>query len=206
MRNLVRRGATLAAVAGLALAGTVGASSAAVAAPVAVAPVSVAAQSLPPYATWIADVTAVTDTAKAYLGARLPDRSVRAAVVLDIDNTALESEYHPDPFAPATAPVLALARQARAGGATVFFVTNRPDIIRLWTEGNLSSVGYQWGGLLMRPTFSGESAQTVKTSARVSIEGLGYTIVANIGNSVSDLAGGHAERTFKLPDYGGQLD
>jgi hypothetical protein len=47
--------------------------------------------------------------------------------------------------------------------------------------------------------------QALKTAARTAIENRGYTIVANIGNSVSDLAGGHAERTFKLPDYDGQL-
>ena len=206
MHNVVRRGATLAAAAGLALAGTAVASTAAVAAPAVVVPAAVTAAALPSYDTWIADVTAVTDTAKAYLGTRLPDKSVKAAIVFDIDNTALESTYHPDPYAPATPPVLALAKQAEAAGATVFFVTNRPDIIALWTEGNLSSVGYHWGGLYMRPTFSGDPAETVKTDARIAIEGLGYTIVANVGNSATDLVGGHAERTFKLPDYDGQLD
>lgn len=202
MRDIVRRGATLAAAAGLALTGTVVASSAAVAAPAVVAP----AATLPSYDTWIADVTAVTDTAKAYLSTRLPDKGVKAAIVFDIDNTALESTYVPDPFIPATPPVLALANQAEAAGATVFFVTNRPDIIELWTEGNLSSVGYHWGGLYMRPTFSTDAVETIKTNARISIEGLGYTIVANVGNSDTDLVGGHAERTFKLPDYDGQLD
>ncbi|WP_342353759.1 hypothetical protein [Couchioplanes caeruleus] len=38
------------------------------------------------------------------------------------------------------------------------------------------------------------------------MERRGYTIVASIGNSATDLGGGHAERTFKLPDYNGQLD
>jgi hypothetical protein len=46
----------------------------------------------------------------------------------------------------------------------------------------------------------------MKTNARIAIENSGYTIVANVGNSATDLAGGHAERTFKLPDYDGQLD
>ncbi|WP_346197467.1 HAD family acid phosphatase [Couchioplanes caeruleus] len=48
--------------------------------------------------------------------------------------------------------------------------------------------------------------QTLKTNARIAIERRGYTIVASIGNSATDLGGGHAERTFKLPDYNGQLD
>ena len=206
MHNVVRRGATIAAAAGLALTGAALASPAAVAAPAVMVPAAVTAQTLPSYETWIADVTAVTDTAKAYLSTRLPDKSIKAAIVLDIDNTALESTYHPDPFAPATPPVLALAKQAEAAGATVFFVTNRPDIIELWTEGNLSSVGYEWGGLYLRPTFSSDPAETIKTNAHIAIEGLGYTIVANVGNSTTDLVGGHAERTFKLPDYDGLLD
>jgi len=206
MRTTVRRGVTIVAAASLALTGTAIASTAAQAAPPAIVHTADATTTLPPYETWIADVTAVTDTAKAYLSSRLPDKKIKAAIVLDIDNTALESTYHPYPYAPATPPVLALANQATAAGATVFFVTNRPDIIELWTEGNLSSVGYQWGGLYMRPTFSTDAAETIKTNARIAIEGLGYTIVANVGNSDTDLVGGHAERTFKLPDYDGLLD
>lgn len=31
-------------------------------------------------------------------------------------------------------------------------------------------------------------------------------LFANIGNDTTDLAGGHAERTFKLPDYDGLPD
>ena len=48
--------------------------------------------------------------------------------------------------------------------------------------------------------------QRYKTAKRIEIEQQGYTIVASIGNSATDLAGGHAERTFKLPDYNGALD
>ncbi len=44
-----------------------------------------------------------------------------------------------------------------------------------------------------------------KTAQRVAIESKGYTIIANIGNSATDLSGGHAEKTYKLPDYDGQL-
>jgi len=44
-----------------------------------------------------------------------------------------------------------------------------------------------------------------KTAKRAEIEKKGYTIIANIGNSPTDLVGGHAEKTFKLPDYDGQL-
>ncbi|HWS37108.1 MAG TPA: HAD family acid phosphatase [Actinoplanes sp.] len=165
--------------------------------------VAAAAPALPSRQTWLADVTTVTDQAAVYLDGRLPDSSVRAAIVLDIDNTALQSRYKPYD---ATPGVLALARQARADGAAVFFVTARPEIIEAATEINLRVVGYQWTDIYTRPTFNFDDNQTLKTKARTDIERRGYTIVANVGNSATDLGGGHAERTFKLPDYDGQLD
>ncbi|GAA0794512.1 HAD family acid phosphatase [Spirilliplanes yamanashiensis] len=168
-------------------------------------PAGPAIAALPAYATWIADVTEVADEAAAYLDDRLPDRSIRAAIVLDIDNTALQTQYRPGLTSPATGPVLAVARQARADGAAVFFVTARPQILGLQTEANLRSAGYTVAGLYMRPWFDTRPDQKLKTDNRIAIERLGYTIVANIGNNDSDLAGGHAERTFKLPDYDGQL-
>jgi hypothetical protein len=57
----------------------------------------------------------------------------------------------------------------------------------------------------MRPLFNFDPVQTNKTKARAAIEAQGYTIVANIGNNTTDLDGGYAERTFKLPDYNGAL-
>jgi len=206
MRSSLRRGALVATAFGLVLGGTALSSTAASAAPATIVHTAAAADSLPPLATWLADVTAVTDQASAYLSGRLPAGGIKAAIVLDIDNTALESTYDGGAWPPATPPVLALAKKAQSLGASVFIVTNRPDILQPWTSGNLSSVGYSWTGLYMRPTFSSDTAQTLKTNARIKIEGLGYTIVANVGNNDSDLAGGHAEKTFKLPDYNGQLD
>ncbi|MFC4069735.1 HAD family acid phosphatase [Actinoplanes subglobosus] len=161
------------------------------------------AAALPSRATWLADVQAVTDQAADYLDDRLPASGIRAAIVLDIDNTALQSKYKPYD---ATPSVLALSRQARADGAAVFFVTARPEIIEAATEINLSVVGYQWTDIYTRPTFDFSDNQTLKTKARIDIEKRGYTIVANVGNSATDLGGGHAERTYKLPDYDGQLD
>ena len=197
MRTALLRGLILAATGTIALAGT--------AAPAAAAPAPAAAYAaaLPAYGTWLADVTTVTDQAASYLRTRLPDSRIKAAVVLDIDNTALQSRYRP--YA-ATPSVLALARQAQAAGAAVFFVTARPELIEGATKLNLSAVGYRWTDIYTRPTLNFDSNQTLKTKARTDIERRGYTIVANVGNSASDLGGGHAERTFKLPDYSGQLD
>jgi predicted secreted acid phosphatase len=158
----------------------------------------------PSESVWIADVTAVTDQATAYLQQRLATPG-KNAIVLDIDNTSLESYYHPAWTTPATPPVLALAKLAKADGAAVFFVTDRTELIRLVTQDNLTQVGYPVDGLSMRPLFNFDPVQVNKTKARAAIEAQGYTIVANIGNNTTDLDGGHAERTFKLPDYGGAL-
>ena len=37
-----------------------------------------------------------------------------------------------------------------------------------------------------------------KTQTRTEIEHQGFTVIANIGDQLSDLAGGHAEKTFKV--------
>jgi predicted secreted acid phosphatase len=155
--------------------------------------------------TWLADVTTVTDQATTYLEQRLANPAGKPAIVLDIDNTSLESYYHPLWTTPATPPVLALAKLAKADGAAVFFVTDRTELIRSLTQDNLTTVGYPVDGLSMRPLFNFDPVQTNKTKARAAIEAQGYTIVANIGNNTTDLDGGHAERTFKLPDYNGAL-
>jgi hypothetical protein len=39
-----------------------------------------------------------------------------------------------------------------------------------------------------------------KSATRAHIESLGYTIVANFGDQYSDLKGGYADKTFKLPN------
>ena len=201
MRPVLQRGLVVAvATAGLLVPGmALTATGAAAATPQA----AVTAQALPAYETWLTDVTAVTDRAAAFLDGRLPDAGARPAIVLDIDNTALQSKYRPYL---ATPSVLTLARQAQADGAAVFFVTARPEILEPATGLNLQAVGYRWTDIYTRPTFNFDDNQTLKTKARIDIERRGYTIVANIGNSATDLGGGHAERTFKLPDYDGQLD
>ncbi|MFI9061809.1 HAD family acid phosphatase [Streptomyces sp. NPDC053429] len=162
------------------------------------------------YTAWRRDVAAVVGAARPYVEQRLASSPAgeKPAIVLDIDNSSLETDFHwfwTNPT-PAIAPVLDLTRYANARGAAVFFVTARPGILYSLTERNLTSVGYPVSGLYVRDLpdlFSEVSAY--KTAKRAEIEGRGYTIIANIGNNESDLVGGHAERTFKLPDYGGKL-
>jgi hypothetical protein len=102
----------------------------------------------------------------------------------------------------AIAPTLALYRSARASKVEVFFITGRPENQRAATERNLTSAGYTgYAHLYMVPDGAHfASAADFKAPIRAQIEQQGYTIVANMGDQPSDLAGGHAERTFLLPN------
>ncbi|MFI0814470.1 HAD family acid phosphatase [Streptomyces sp. NPDC021098] len=159
------------------------------------------------YETWKRDVQAVIDQARPYVEQRTQNPGgQKQAIVLDIDNTSLESDFKFAYPAPPVQPVLQLATYAHTRGVDLFFVTARPDILTLPTKYNLETVGYPVAGLYVRglpDLFTEVSAY--KTAKRAEIEKKGYTIIANIGNSPTDLVGGHAEKTFKLPDYDGQL-
>ncbi len=99
-------------------------------------------------------------------------------------------------------PTLQLYRQARKEGAAVFFITGRPGSLRAATERNLRAAGYHgWSALIMKTGgYRTESVIAYKSSARRSIVKRGYTIVLDMGDQESDLAGGFAERTFKVPN------
>ena len=140
----------------------------------------------------------------------------RLAIVLDIDETSLSnySNMKKDDFAnnpakileellageePAIQPVLDLYQQAIQNNVAVFFVTGRDESLRNATVQNLNAAGYkQWAGLELRtghmPTIA------YKTAARAKITQQGYTILASIGDQESDLIGGYAQRTYKLPN------
>ncbi|QIP83666.1 hydrolase [Streptomyces sp. Tu 2975] len=172
------------------------------------APAEVQAQSVD-YDTWRRDVAAVVAQARPYIEDRTADPAgEKQAIVLDIDNTSLETHFHP--FwklpTPAILEMRELARYADSRGVAVFFVTARPGIIHSLTDWNLKKTGYPVDGLYVRdlPDLFHE-VSAYKTEKRAEIEAKGYTIIANIGNNTTDLVGGHAERTFKLPDYDGQL-
>ena len=52
----------------------------------------------------------------------------------------------------------------------------------------------------MRPNDNTEPARIYKPARRQVIAAKGYTIILNIGDQASDLAGCCAERSFKLPN------
>ena len=161
-------------------------------------------------ASWLSDVSAVATPAQSYIDGRVAANTsgAKLAIVLDIDNTSLESYFESGYPTPATPPILALAQDAHNRGVSVFFVSARTDLIDLVTEYNLTHVGYTIDGLYTRSVADlvTESVADFKTASRKKIEAAGYDIVANIGNSATDLTGGYADQTYQLPDYDGLLD
>jgi PKD repeat protein len=149
----------------------------------------------PTQAQWLADVEQAMTGGLDHLDTQV-GVAARPAIVLDVDNTSLQSYYQP--FA-ATPAVLAFAQRARADGFAVFIVTGRaPDTGG--TANQLAQAGYVVDGICFRDaTVSG---QLSKENCRAARAAEGYTIVANVGNRDHDLAGANSGRTFKLPDYG----
>ncbi|MGV9452260.1 HAD family acid phosphatase [Streptomyces sp. NPDC003635] len=160
------------------------------------------------YDTWQQDCRLVMDQALPQLKQRIANTKPgeKQAIVFDIDNTTLETDFGFSYPQPANQPVMEVAKYAQEHGVALFFVTARPGIIYSVTDFNLKYRGYKVAGLYVRGFFDlFKNVGDYKTAQRVDIENKGYTIIANIGNSATDLSGGHAEKTYKLPDYDGQL-
>ena len=91
-------------------------------------------------------------------------------------------------------------------GVAVFFITGRRENQRAKTMENLEKAEFKgYTKLLMRPDDDEvESIVPFKSGQRTNLEKEGYTIIANIGDQRSDLAGDaagdHAECTFKIPN------
>jgi predicted secreted acid phosphatase len=102
--------------------------------------------------------------------------------------------------APALATTLELFKAATSNGIAVFFITGRNGDIDMRTA--TRDVGYGgWTELIMRPDGSHTaSAADYKAPERAKIAARGFTIIANVGDQKSDLDGGYAERTFRVPN------
>ncbi len=160
------------------------------------------------YNTWQKDCRLVMERALPEIKQRIANArpGEKQAIVFDIDNTTLETDFGFSYPQPANKPVLEVAKYAQEHGVALFFVTARPGIIYAFTDYNLKYRGYKVAGLYVRGFLDlFKDVAEYKTAQRVDIENRGYTIIANIGNSATDLSGGHAEKTYKLPDYDGQL-
>lgn len=148
-------------------------------------------------------------------GRRAPDE--RLAVVLDLDETLLSNVpfmlkqdfggsdaawelWHEAAEAPAIRPVQDVYQTARRLGVDVIFLSGRGEHLRAATEKNLRAIGCAaCAALVLRPDGRGGDTAEFKTAERRRLVAEGYRIIANLGDQASDLAGGGAERSFKLP-------
>lgn len=150
------------------------------------------------------------------------------AILLDVDDTSLNTYnyeidsnfvYNPTQNAlfvnsaafPAVPGMPQLAGQAVAHGYTLFFLTGRPEAQRDGTVTNLADVGFPAvpaGQLYLKDQTKpwlascAPTCTTIqyKSLTRAHIESLGYDIVANFGDQYSDLKGGYADATYKIPN------
>ena len=103
--------------------------------------------------------------------------------------------------AAAIEPVQAVYRLARRLGIEVIFITGRPERDREGTERNLRAIGCgDYAALWCKPDGAKETTGAFKAGVRARLAAEGRVIIANIGDQASDLAGGNAEKTFKLPN------
>ena len=150
-------------------------------------------------------------------GPRAERGPARLAVVFDIDETLLSNLPHmrrmdfgyvPAEWeawvargeAPCLEPVREIYRCARRLGIAVILITGRYERDRAGTENNLRRIDVtDYAQIFFAPEGAKETAENFKTATRARLVREGYTIIASIGDQESDLAGGFAERTFKLP-------
>ena len=171
------------------------------------------------------DVVRVAADANKYLTRRIPrgipkynKTAQKLAVVFDIDETTLSNVRHiqandygylpkvwdawvAEGQATAIYPVQAVYNTAVNAGVDVFFITGRTPEGAAATERNLRQVGYEtWARIIYKPADFAEPTRGFKIDARRKLAAEGYLIILNIGDQHSDLIGGYAERTFKLPN------
>ncbi|OII15502.1 HAD family acid phosphatase [Curtobacterium sp. MCBA15_008] len=131
---------------------------------------------------------------------------------------ARQDEWVQDERFPATPSMVGFVNRAQAMGFTVFGLTGRNDDQKAATVQNLTKVGYtaftqdrfftKWTGVgaSQQPSYitcATAKCTTVEYKAltRKHIEqDLGYDITLNIGDQWSDLQGGYADRSLKLPN------
>lgn len=145
-------------------------------------------------------------------------------------NPVTNADYVNNQRFPAVPGMVAMARAAEREGYAIFFLTGRPTSQEPATLGNLTAdnIGVDAGypkpttlrdgedGLFTKPDVTAYpdylktacaadpdgKCTTIhyKSATRAHIESLGYDIAGNFGDQYSDLKGGAADRTFKLPN------
>ncbi|TQS41065.1 HAD family acid phosphatase [Cryptosporangium phraense] len=145
-------------------------------------------------------------------------------------NPTTNGQYVTGQLFPPVPGMVKMATAAQKAGYAIFFLTGRGAAQEAATLGNLTSdgIGVDAGypkpttltngedGLFTKPAVADYPAYLktacandpngacttihYKSATRAHIESLGYDIVANFGDQYSDLKGGYANRTFKLPN------
>jgi predicted secreted acid phosphatase len=145
-------------------------------------------------------------------------------------NPTTNATFVTDQRFPAVFGMVDMVREAQSEGYAIFFITGRGTAQEPATLGNLTvdGTGVDAGypeptqlpdgedGLFTKPTVANypdylqdacandpnHACTTIhyKSATRAHIESLGYDIVANFGDQFSDLEGGFADRTFKMPN------
>ena len=175
------------------------------------------------------DIKLVLADARGYFEQRA-NQVRKPAIVLDIDETSLSNwqnikannfgfikggpcsdepslacgfdEWILKASAPAIPATLEFFNSVIVKNVAVFFITGRRDSQRQATLWNLDRAGFQgWARLITRSDDDhNETIVPYKSGERKKIENEGYTIIANVGDQQSDLDGGSAECTFKIPN------
>ena len=145
-------------------------------------------------------------------------------------NPTTNAQFVNDQRFPAVPGMVELASAAARAGYSIIWITGRPATQEAATLGNLThdGIGVDAGyprpatlndgedGLFTKPAVAdypdylkaacagdpGGSCTTshYKTATRAHIESLGYDIVGNFGDQFSDLVGGFADHTYKMPN------
>jgi predicted secreted acid phosphatase len=166
---------------------------------------------------WDKDTTASVDKAKLTLDRALAKKLKKPALTFDIDDTLL-SAYDcakPDGFSRASIAIcvvqgkqtkikqtVALYNYAIKKKVAVYLITARPENLRAITVTQLKAAGLKgYKGLSLRPVDDPNTTTQVpyKSGERKKIQARGFTIVANLGDQKTDLAGGFG-KGFKIPN------
>ncbi len=177
---------------------------------------------------WARDTARQVDRARRDLRRALDHHVRHPAIVLDVDDTSevtfgfnADNDFGYDPVKaehaidtgqyPAIEPTLRFANWAAQHGTKVFFLTGRPEHQRASTLKNLANEGYPApADAFLKPEGTapdwlpcGLTCTTIeyKSATRAHIEDAYHvTVVVDMGDQYSDLAGGHAQYPVKLPN------
>lgn len=164
------------------------------------------------------EIEQVAGSAQEWLQERAIKGGAKLTIVLDLDETLFSNWPHMSAMdfgyvksewrkwidegkAPAIEPVREIFRLARQLEIDVVLITGRTERDRAGTERNLRAIGCDdYQALVFKPESDQRTSAEYKTAERQLFVAEGRKIVANIGDQESDLAGGFAERTFRLPN------